>query len=135
MTDEKDDSKPPWYAAAFEKYGLPTVFLGVVVYMIWQAGSWAGSTVIVPIFNKQMLFIDKAATMTEEMHRTTSIINKTLEAHGQHAVESLKVCHDIKDTVNDTNVEVKVMKQSHDQIVDVLKSIDENTRPLRTGMP
>ena len=113
--------------------GLPTVFLGVIVYMIWSAGSWAGSTVVIPIFNKQMEFIEQASEMASEMNRTTSLINKTLEAHGQHAIESLKTCSDVKAITLETQGEVKAMKANNDQIIKVLESIDENTKPLRTG--
>ena len=126
--------KNPWVEAV-KTLGLPTVFLGVVVYMIWSAGSWAGETVVVPLFKKQMEFIDQASHMTEEMNTTTKIINKTLEAHGEHAIESLKTCRDIRETGLETKVEVKEIKTSHGQILDVLKNIDENTKPLRQGMP
>jgi hypothetical protein len=126
--------KNPWVESV-KALGLPTVFLGVVVYMIWTAGSWAGETVIVPLFEKQMKFIDRASEMTEEMNSTTKIINKTLEAHGQHAVESLKTCHDIRETGLETHSDVKEVKTSSGQMLDVLKNIDENTKPLRDGMP
>ncbi len=126
--------KNAWVEAT-KTLGLPTVFLGVIVYMIWIAGSWAGESVVMPLFEKQMKFIDKAAEMTEEMNSTTQIINKTLEAHGQHAIESLKVCHDIRQTGLETKVDVKEISTSHTQMLDVLKNIDENTKPLRDGMP
>ena len=103
--------------------------------MIWTAGGWAGSTVIIPIFNKQMEFIDKASKMAEEMNRTTGLINKTIEAHGQHAIENLKMCREIERVVLETQGDIKSMKTSQDQTLGVLKSIDENTKPLRHGMP
>jgi hypothetical protein len=131
---EMPDEKPPWYMGAIDKYGFPTVFLVVFLYMIWSAGSWAGETVVVPLFQKQMQFIDKASEMTEEMNSTTKIINKTLEAHGQHAIESLKTCHDIRETGLETQTEVKEIRANHGQIVEVLQNIDENTKPLREGV-
>jgi hypothetical protein len=45
--------KNPWVEAT-KSLGLPTVFLGVVLYMIWSAGGWAGETVVVPLFKKQI---------------------------------------------------------------------------------
>jgi len=127
--------KSPWYMAAFEKYGISTTFLVVVLYMIWTAGSWAGETVVLPLFNKQMQFIDKASEMTEEMNSTTKIINKTLEAHGQHAIENLKTCTSIRETGLETNGAVKEIHGNHTKIIDVLEEINENTKPLRQVMP
>lgn len=124
--------KPPWWIDAVKTLGLPTVFLGVLTYMIWVAGGWTGNTIVLPLFRKQMEFIEKASSMTEEMNRTTSLINQTLDAHGQHAVENLKTCQRIEATVRDTDTNIKVMQKSHDQTLSVLRSIDENTKPLRS---
>lgn len=135
MPDDDGKVRYGWVVEAVKSLGLPTIFLGVVLYMLWCAGSWAGQTVIVPIFNKQMEFIDEASKMTVEMNSTTQLINKTLESHGQHAIENLKTCSQINQTVEETKGEIKVMKANHDQILGVLKSIDENTKPLREGMP
>lgn len=125
------DNKTPWWMDGIKTLGVPTSFLIALVYMIWMAGSWAGNTVVVPIFNKQMDFIDKASAMTQEMSRTTALINKTLEAHGEHAIENLKTCQRVEEICSKTATDVKVMSKSHDQILGVLQSIDQNTKPLR----
>ena len=130
-----NDNKNPWWIDAVKTLGVPTSFLIAVTYMIWSAGSWAGTTVVVPIFQKQMEFIEKASSMTEEMNRTTSLINKTLEAHGQHAIENLKTCQRVEEIAAETQTDVKVLTKSHDQILGVLQSIDANTKPLRTAGP
>lgn len=136
MSDSDDGrQKYGWAVEAVKSLGLPTIFLGIVLYMLWSAGSWAGKTIIVPIFQKQMEFIDQASQMTTEMNTTTQLINRTLESHGQHAIESLKTCNEINKTVEETQTEIKVMRANHDQVLSVLKSIDENTRTLRSGMP
>jgi hypothetical protein len=136
MSDSDDGrQKYGWAVEAVKSLGLPTIFLGIVLYMLWSAGSWAGKTIIVPIFQKQMEFIDQASQMTTEMNTTTQLINRTLESHGQHAIESLKTCSEINKTVEETQTEIKVMRANHDQVLGVLKSIDENTRTLRSGMP
>lgn len=129
--DDVSATEAPWWVGHAKSLGLPTIFLGVLMYMIWTAGTWAGTTIIVPIFNKQMEFIDKASAMTEEMNRTTGLINKTLEGHSQHAVETLKFCQHIDSTTSTTDSEVKIMQKSHDQMLGVLKDIEENTKPLR----
>jgi hypothetical protein len=126
--------KNPWVESV-KSLGVPTVFSCAFMYAIWCAGSWAGETVIVPLFKKQMDFIDQASKMTDEMNQTTRIINQTLEAHGQHAIESLKTCQDIRETGLKTNGTVEVIHSNNDQILNVLKNIDENTKPLRHGMP
>lgn len=130
-----DPEKPPWYMDAIRTLGLPTVFLCALLYGIWTAGSWAASTIIVPLFEKQMEFIDEASQMTREMTAVTSAINTTLNASGQHSIENLKVGNEIKTVTLETNGNVKAMQESQNQILDVLKNIEANTQSLRDGMP
>lgn len=124
-----------WVVEAVKSLGLPTVFLGIIVYMIWTAGSWAAATIIVPLFEKQMAFIDEASQMTREMTSVTAAINTTLKASGAHSIENLKISNEVKTVTSDTNSTIKMVQKSNDQILDVLKNIESNTQPLREGMP
>lgn len=132
---EVNMDKPPWYIEVIKTLGLPTAFSCIFLYGIWTAGSWAASVIIVPLFDKQMKFIDEASEMTREMTAVTSAINTTLRASGEHSIENLKVCNEIKTVTMETNGNVKAMQESQDQILDVLKNIETNTQPLRDGMP
>ena len=121
----------PWWMDAVKTLGLPTVFLGVVTFMIWSAGSWAGEKVIMPLFNKQMTFIDEASKMTSEMNRTTSLINQTLQAHGEHAIETLRISSDTQKVVMMSESELKGIQRSHEEMIRILEKIESNTDPIR----
>lgn len=133
MAVVKEDG--PWWAGLIKSLGLPTCFLIALLYMIWQAATWAGEQVVIPLFKKQMEFIDQASEMTREINSTTTLINKTLEAHGQHAIESLKTCNEIKSLSIEHGDRIDTVRENHNQILGVLKNIDENTRPLKEHMP
>lgn len=135
MTDEEDSKKAPWWVGAINKAGIPTGVLAVVLWLLYCGGVWTGNTIIVPLFERQVKFMDETSEMIQEQTRTSGLINKTLEAHGQHAIDNLKTCYEIKSTGLETHGGVKAMQLSHEQVLNVLKSIDENTKPLRTGMP
>lgn len=135
MTTDDISKETPWWFGAAKSLGLPTCFLVALLYMIWSAASWAGEQVVIPLFKKQMEFIDSASKMTEEINSTTTIINKTLEAHGQHAIESLKTCNEIKSLSIENGDRIDTVRENHNQILGVLKNIDENTRPLKEHMP
>lgn len=128
------DSKVPWWMDAVKTLGLPTLFLGVVTYMVWSAGIWAGKEVVIPIFNKQVAFIDEATKMTNEMTATTVQINKTLEAHGQHAIEALRITAEIHDEVKESGAETKMngerLKGLQESMLKTLEDIERNTKPL-----
>ena len=131
MPDSDTDKTAPWWVALIKSLGVPTCFLIALLYMIWTAAIWAGDTVVVPLFTKQMDFIDQASKMTSEINNSTQLINKTLEAHGQHAIESLKTCQEIKSITNANGDRIDTVRESNDKILDVLMNIDENTKPLK----
>ncbi len=129
MTDLEKEA--PWWIGAVKSLGLPTCFLMALLYMIWTAATWAGDTVVVPLFKKQMEFIDEASKMTSEINNATIVINKTLEAHGQHAIESLKTCNEIRSVVVENGDRIDTVREDNEKVLDVLKSINENTKPLK----
>lgn len=126
-----DSSEAPWWVQHAKSLGLPSCVLIALIYMIWAAGVWVGSTIVVPLFERQMLFIDEASKMTKEMSQSAASINKAIEAQSHHAIEAMQSCRRIEDTTTSTNSDVRVMQKSHDQMIGVLKDIEENTKPLR----
>tara|TARA_R110000868_G_scaffold400006_1_gene674075 strand:- start:6 stop:416 length:411 start_codon:yes stop_codon:yes gene_type:complete len=131
MPDSDSDKTAPWWVPLIKSLGVPTCFLIALLYMIWTAAIWAGDTVVVPLFTKQMSFIDEASKMTAEINNSTQLINKTLEAHGQHAIESLKTCQEIKNISTENGNRIDTVRENNDKILDVLKNIEENTEPLK----
>ena len=129
-------SKAPWWMEAIKTLGLPTAFLCVIVYMIWSAGTWAGTAIVFPLFQKQMDFIDQASEMTKSMEVTMSKIDGTLSAHGEHALESLKICSEIRNVCAETAGETKLnserIRVGNQELIGVLKKIEENTSPTRS---
>ena len=64
---EPDNDKAHWIVGAVKTVGVPTVFLGILLYMIYSSGRWAGIEVVVPLFKKQTEFIDRTAAVVEEI--------------------------------------------------------------------
>jgi len=141
MTDEHDPiviTKAPWWMESFKTLGLPTMFLLALLYMIWKSGSWAATTVIVPLFEKQVQFIEESSAMTQKMSETVESIDATISAQGQHASEMMSSHRAMREAV-DTNLKaihatqqvttinqdfLKRQEKASEEIVDILQSID-----------
>lgn len=127
-------NKPPWWMEAVKTLGLPTVFLGVMTYMVWSAGVWTGQNVVMPLFTKQIAFIDEATKATQSMTSSTEIISKTLEAQGEHTIQALKIAQEIHNTVKDaksqTDINWERLKVINDSMLKTLEKIEKNTQPL-----
>lgn len=121
---------------AVKTLGLPTMFLGVMTYMVWSAGIWAGQTVVIPLFNKQVAFIDEATKMTQGMTSSTQIISKTLEAQGEHALEVLRISQEIQSTVKDAKSQTEIngerLRGLNDSMLKTLEKIEKNTQPIES---
>lgn len=133
---ESPVEKPPWWMDAVKTLGLPTMFLGVMTYMVWSAGIWAGQTVVIPLFNKQVAFIDEATKMTQGMTSSTQIISKTLEAQGEHALEVLRISQEIQSTVKDAKSQTEIngerLRGLNDSMLKTLEKIEKNTQPIES---
>lgn len=141
-------ARAPWYLDAVKTLGVPTVFLFCVLYMLWVSGQWAGTTILLPLYQKQSQFIDSATSMTEKMAVTTEEINRTLKAHGEHAVENLRLSNALHTAtesctkaVIDCQSQVKANqdlikaqmdsnKEHQKNVLDVLKKIETNTESM-----
>ena len=141
-------AKAPWYIDAVKTLGVPTVFLFCVLYMLWVSGQWAGTTILLPLYQKQSQFIESATKMTEKMMVTTDEINRTLKAHGENAVENLRVtnslhkatetctsaiidCHKQVQASQDLiREQAETNKEHQKNVLDVLKKIETNTESM-----
>lgn len=134
-------AKAPWYFDAIKTLGVPTVFLFCVLYMLWVSGQWAGTTILLPLYQKQSQFIDSATKMTEKMTVTTDEINRTLKAHGEHAVENLRISNALHEATSSNSekvsecqdlirTQIESNKEHQKNVLDVLKKIEVNTENM-----
>ena len=59
--------KAPWWIESIKHLGLPTVLLIAMSYGVYRTGIWTGETIVIPMYNRQMLFIDKVEKSVEAM--------------------------------------------------------------------
>jgi len=134
-----ESTKAPWYVDAIKTLGLPTCFLAVVLYMIWTAGTWVGTEIVYPLFERQTRMIDEVQGMVGTMEESMRSISKTLDAHGEHAIESLKVCNETKESAQSNGAKLDILSErvtnSNEKIIGVLEKIEQNTVPIRELRP
>lgn len=128
MAEATKTPPAPWWMDAIKTLGLPTAFLMVLLYMIWSAGTWTGTNVVMPLFQKQTEFIQSAAEMTTKVSANVEIINKTLHAHSEHSVETLRIASETKDLVIQNGNAVRNIADTNNEVVGVLKKIEANTK-------
>ncbi|HQX52189.1 MAG TPA: hypothetical protein PLR25_19880 [Planctomycetaceae bacterium] len=141
-----DDSEPTkWIVNSVKSLGLPTVFLGIITYMIWVSGGWAAENVVMPLFRKQMSFIDEASAMTKQMTETTKQIETMIKEQSKdtgNAVnevvknrEAVVANRQIFQTTADEQSAIlkriaadsELNAKSNAEQISVLKKIEENT--------
>jgi hypothetical protein len=120
--------KQPWWMETAKQLGMPTVFLLLLLWMVYEGGKWTGNNVIAPIAKKQIEFIEKASVMTEQMSRTIDSIDQRMEESAisiRATAESLMLL--------DESVEINYdllnrhTKETQEQ-TRILKSIDESLK-------
>jgi hypothetical protein len=102
-----EETNEPWQIKLAKQLGLPTVFLLILLYFIYQAGTWIAHSIAMPLFEKQTKFIDKATDMMSDMSDTLRD-NQTTSLRTQSDVDALS----------------EVLKQQ----TEVLKSIDNTLK-------
>ena len=102
-----EETNEPWQIKLAKQLGLPTVFLLILLYFIYQAGTWIAQSIAMPLFEKQTKFIDKATDMMSDMSDTLRD-NQTTSLRTQSDVDALS----------------EVLKQQ----TEVLKSIDNTLK-------
>ena len=92
MTEQKDVmqvliEKEPWWMTVTKQLGLPTGLLLVMVYGVYQSAIWFGTTILVPLTERQMTFINqvdesvqKITTIVEDHQKNNGLIARELEA-------------------------------------------------------
>jgi len=78
MTEEH---KHQWWVEAIKSLGVPTAFLCIVTYMIWSAGKWASSEVVMPLVRRQMEFIDTATRTLDDTQKAAAAVQQ-VQIHG-----------------------------------------------------
>ena len=91
--------RQPWWLDAVKSLGLPTVFLGIICYMLFEAGTWTATEVVYPLFKQQSEFIANANGVMKSIERTTEDIAKTINADGAHTIEILKAQQTLQESV------------------------------------
>ena len=64
MTDEE---KTDWRIKAIKELGLPVCLLAVMIAGLWYGGSWTGNQIVLPLFNRQIQFIDSTDSAMRDM--------------------------------------------------------------------
>ena len=130
MTDA-EPSRSPWYIDFIKTQGIPTAFLVGIVFMIWTAGTWAGTNIIYPLFEKQTKFLDTLEGAVKNMDTSIEKINDTLGAHGAHAAETLKSSTTAEGAAVGNSVKLDMiaekMNTSDEKIIGILEQIEKNT--------
>ena len=92
MTEQKDVmqvliEKEPWWMTVTKQLGLPTVLLLIMVYGVYQSAIWFGTTILVPLTERQLTFINqvdesvqKITTIVEDHQKNNGLIARELEA-------------------------------------------------------
>lgn len=101
------ESQEPWQVKLAKTLGLPTVFLLILLYFIYQAGTWMAHSIAVPLFEKQTKFIDEATDMMSDMSDTLK----------ENQATNLR-----------TQTDVDALRSALQQQTEVLKSIDQTLK-------
>jgi hypothetical protein len=92
VTEQKDVmqvliEKEPWWMTVTKQLGLPTVLLLIMVYGVYQSAIWFGTTILVPLTERQLTFINqvdesvqKITTIVEDHQKNNGLIARELEA-------------------------------------------------------
>lgn len=89
MVEEKEVlpvlvEKEPWWMNVIKQLGLPTVLLLIIMYGAWQSAVWFGQTILVPLTERQMTFINQ---VDESVQKITSIVEEHQKNNGLIARE------------------------------------------------
>lgn len=69
------ESRASFWLRIFERLGLPVAILCFLGYGGWVGARWLGTEIIVPMFNRQMEFIDKVETSVDEVAKAAAAAN------------------------------------------------------------
>lgn len=86
VTNSLDAKTPPWYVGLLQQLGLPTAILCVMIYGLWTGFSWFGNEIAIPMFQRQMRFIDSVEDSVKEI-RAASVVTAKLQGEFLKAVQ------------------------------------------------
>ena len=133
------EDKPPWWMDSIKTLGLPTILLLALGYGLWTSLQWYADKILVPQQASQKQYIEKASQLMDQLAVSTAETSVKIGGQSEHTTEILHNTARIKDTTDNTNAELKLQgersKAVTEKMLHVLQNIEENTKPLREGMP
>ena len=97
------DDKVPWWIKVFRELGLPVAIICVMGYGGWHAVTWFGNSIALPMFQRQMIFIDEVQKATQDIASAVQQGEKSraemaghLQAMSETAKEQTSVLEEIK---------------------------------------
>jgi len=114
---EPDNDKAHWIVGAVKTVGVPTVFLGILLYMIYASGKWAGIEVVVPLFKTQTEFINRTAVVVEEIR--DAVVNDARDMNN--------VLTQSSDIQKDLLINREMILKTSQEQTELLKEIVKNT--------
>lgn len=103
----------PWWMVTIKQLGLPTLLLLVLVYGAWEAASWFGSNILIPLTERQIIFINQ---VDESVKKITEIV----ERHQENAGLMARELDAINTGINNMTQETKTNGQRLEAIEKVL---------------
>jgi hypothetical protein len=120
--------KQPWWMETAKQLGMPTVFLLLLLWMVYEGGKWTGNNVIAPIAKKQIEFIEKASVMTDQMSRTIDSIDHRMEESARSIKATAESLMLLDESVEINYDLLNRHTQETQEQTRILKSIDESLK-------
>lgn len=75
-----------------ERFGVPITFLAFFVFCVYKGGGWLGTSILLPLHQRHMLFIDRleagigevTKAQSESMRVLSLILQQTKELEALH---------------------------------------------------
>lgn len=82
MNDSNAITSPdsPWWAKLLDRFGIPTVFLAIVLYWVYASSQWLAEHVVVPVTNGHIRLLESvqktSAKLTEQSVAQTKVLRE-----------------------------------------------------------
>lgn len=112
----------PWWAKLLDRFGIPTVLLGIVLWFGYQGLVWLAKNVFVPVTNGHVQLLH---TVQEAATKQTEVLNNILMAQNQTRETNQKI-------LESQNQTIKVFEERLSiRPLDVLEQTKMNTELLK----
>ena len=91
MTPSTNNSKTTWYLELLKTQGISTFLLLALAFCIWRTMDWTGQNVILPLVNRQMVFMNTLAESDNTRNRLATEIKDNTDATNRLIVESQRM--------------------------------------------